>query len=743
MVLIALAVSVGACEKAGASGSSVAPGVEPAPEAQPPKTRSAALAAFADSIDPGAQAPLLQGLPAWVMALVGPGSAGPGSVEAMVSATVQALRQGSAVQLLTQPNVLVALARSLAVLEGRLAEGVATDDTLVALATLYAVLDHPQIANERSFFAKVVPAMVQIARTTGGREGVAELEAVSASVFERMQRAGPLRRHALATLLRQAPAHPRVPHLLTAVILSLERDEPQLAVRAAKLAVRFHTPPQATHYADVAQQCYAVLDLACGDDALAQAQRMDTKKALSKRLARLKDVAREHTEVALNNRNAKDFEGRLRYGRAMEGLDRGSEARIVLEALRAQQPKDARVLTGLARIKVARDVDMLGAFELLQAAGELDHKEADYYEISIGVRATSLFATVVPKLGGDKVEAARALRVPLAELRAEVEAYERFGSETAVVLRGLLEVAERALPLVELDDEHALANLLLRSLDTAMALQQRVPHSPHAYYLRMSAAELLRDKGKAVAAVMLEAPSDAPELGLRRAQALINLSITWNDPALLGPAAKVLDELVDPASQAAIKQPLALSAATMLALRAQFNADPRSAKEAADIFYGVFEEFNDANALNNLAVLLVGLGDHVRAGEAFHRAQTLVAADNKIALVNASAFDMSAAGRTGLETVALDEEANSAVRRHAMRWLVHRSKGAAKRRWVRLRAKLLAEDKNPLRTELPNSTQVLLKGRLVFNIGYSSLTGLEFDVDAGSTPWFVLMPPAQ
>jgi len=716
-----------------------------------PASRADALAAFADAIDPGPQEPLLKGLPAWAVDIVGLAKT-PTSAEgdALVQQTLDGLAGADPASLWSQPGALVAIARSLAVMESRVAKGGAGASGYVALASLYAIIDHPILANENSFFSRMIPTLVEVARAAGGDEDIDEIEGMAKQLQAQMMRAGPLRRHALANLLRTAPDDERVSAQLTKVAPSLAPDNPALALQAAQLALRFASPQTATHHADVAYRCYTLLDLEGGDAALADATTANTAKPDPKIAARLESLAqtRATAQQAADAEGSKALDAQLRYTAAMVELERYKLAKPLLDDLAKSHPTDARVMSTLARLYVARDLDTTSAHALVTKEG-LDHKEAGFYELAIGLRATQLFYEILPKLAENEAAAAEALKAPLAKLRADVEAYEKLGADVAVVLHALLDIADRIVPLLGEENRDALAKEMLGAIDLATPLYKRVPKSTHAYILVMSAAELMRDKATAIAAAKTPPPKTGDGvLLLRQSAALLNLALTWDDPAIVLLAHEALNATAaagperGPDENHPLARQIQITSAHILALQAAFTGELGYANQAVQAYYPLFEHFRDPMAINNMAVLLWEMGEHDQAREAVTTAVSLAPDDNEVAAFNQLVLQDEASGNPALEALALDESKDTDLRRLAMRWLAHRNEGAAKRRWEKMHNASKA-DATALRpqSDLPNRTRAVLKGRLQFNLGFSSKEGLALTIDAGSDPWLVLAPP--
>jgi tetratricopeptide (TPR) repeat protein len=709
--------------------------VSESPDAAPGETgRAAELRALADAIDPGRVTPMSAELPPSIAEQVALTDTRPEAErEAMIREAVDMFASAESFALLGQPGPLLALAQAIAVLEARDANAQASVAELHDLQTLYAVLDQPVFAHERGMMAQFVPTALAAARADGA-ENLEDLDDFVATVFERMRRAEPLRRALVARLLRDAPEHPSVPSLLGSMAGNLTRLDPQLALAAVRLARELDPDPGPERELDLAYQCCLVFDLACADAALERASgdtgRLDD--ATRKRLERLQ-TTRASAGRAVSSVAARDLDGRLEHARALFDLGLYADAEPVFASLRDEYPDDVRPRTGLARIAMIGSIDVVAAARILDDAGTLAHRDAEYYEIAIAARILNLFHQVLPRIseGGGSIEAA--LVQPLARLRVDIEGFMAEGSELAVVLAALLDLTERGLPLLTAGDQAGMAALALEALDQAVELQRRLPEQPHAYVLLMAAAELLPDKRAAVAAASTPVPSGGgSDLHLRRAQALVNLAILWADPSLLAGVEAEIAAI--PAGEHA--QATMLTAANMLAIEARLAGQSESLREAMHWYEQAFQRFGDTSALNNLGVLLA-IADPEQAAGAFARAVELGGEDAIVASLNAALLDRSSAGMAGLEAIADDPSANETVRRMAMAELAARSIGKPAATWAERRRASLAEPTVlPRGLDLPNRAGALLLGKLDFDVSYA-VSGMVFTADAASTVWLV------
>ncbi|GEM_PF-1536990 len=712
---------------------------------------AASAADFADTIDPGVQTPLSAELPAWLEELAGLRGGVTATARAdMARDAVAAFTPEQTMILLAQPGAVLGLTRTIALLEAAQAgpnspvEAASTEE-LAALAALYGALDQPIFnldqswaSQDRSVFAPLMPTILEALGPAGLDAHRAEVEVLGATLFERLARTRALQCHLVAELLRRDPTHPAVAEAVVGLANTLSRTDPRLALRAVELARALHPAPGPSYDLEVAGRAYFVLELDRGDAAIeaARATLKADDRSLDERLAAL-ETAREVVTRAIETRGKPGYDPRLAHARAMFALHNFGAAERLFQTLHDEQPNDARARAGLAQSLMIHKLDLDRAQSLVRDSSGLENRDAAYYEIAVGLRFLRIFQSLLPQIMAAPSTAQAMLAEPLSLARADIEAYEALGDDRAVVLHAMLDGVERALPSLVDGDPTRQRALLIEILEMAPLVQAKVPDEPLAYGLLMSAAELHPDRAWAVAATAVPPPTHGPpSLHLRRTRAVLNLAVIWEDPALLDTVSALIDTL--PAGLPELE--VLRTAADMFAIHARLSGSVDSRERAIGIYLGLSEQAGGPVALNNLGVLLWEQGDRDQARRAFEAARDLAGQTAAIVHLNLLALDTSAAATAELERFALEAGGNASQRRHAMRWLAARTRGAERAQWQDRRAASLREPSAlPRPSDLPNKTGTLLEGQLSFDIGYSA-EGLGVVADASSTPWLVLVP---
>ena len=136
----------------------------------------------------------------------------------------------------------------------------------------------------------------------------------------------------------------------------------------------------------LAKTCYRQLDIECGDTRFKEADAAHTAAAPEQERSARDDATDTKTAAVgvIRLRDASGVDKTLERARLQIRLARYSEAKAVLEALRASHPRDVRPVVGLAEIIIHRGFRIGAARKMLLKAQELEHKDLSYYEIVIG-----------------------------------------------------------------------------------------------------------------------------------------------------------------------------------------------------------------------------------------------------------------------------------------------------------------------------------------------------------------------
>lgn len=762
LLALALATSVAAgcrTEKAPNAPEVTKPAPAPAADAPP------SLQEIADAIDPGPRAALTMDVPAWLSAALGlPTKGSGGDPQALLlearaqweqfqAAGKRAGGSSDAAMLET----LVPLARALALAER--AGGNVEDapvEVLLVLERVYDTLDAPMLANDRNLFARLIQTFVVTLAQQGEAQGSAALDELAGLVFGTLQKSGDLHLRTVAAILRRAPGHPDVPDVLGRLAPSLAAEHEALAVGVLRrsLALRGKSAT-ATHWLDLAKQCSRALDVRCSEAALAKAETLapagDTK--VQERVAEER-AQLERARRVVELKDAAGLDDGLARGVALTELARYADAKATFEQLMRRHPDDARPVVGMARAVLMDGFDFVAAAEIVERAQPREHLDRQWYELAIGVRATALIYHLLPQLMDQPPDRIiEALRPTFVQMKQDIDALEALGVEDGRVLQLVYEVAMEALPKLRSEGTSELRALVRGMLPRAQALRSEAPGSMYAYTLVLAAAELSTDRAASLAVLELAPPpAHAAALAVRRAQAAFDLVAAWDaDERVEGMLA-----LVDAVAEA--PQPLAARRLAVdghvLARRLGKGRDELPALEQR--YRALLAEPGgaaDAVLHNNLAVLVAEQGRADEARALWATAIDLAEEDarvmprlnvlaSKAATAIATKTELTAADRDELR--ALAEDAGPVeVRLQARAWLVALSGKAERGKAERvLRAEAIEEAATNYRPRnLPGRGGVILRASAQMGLGYSTVQGLQIQLDLSGVPWLVLPCP--
>jgi tetratricopeptide (TPR) repeat protein len=737
---------------------------EPEPPKPAPARADAApsLQEIADAIDPGPRAALTVAVPAWISAALQLPTKG-GDPQAMLtearsewdrfqSGATGVTTTGDAATL----EKLVPLARALALAEragGNIED--APVDALLVLERVYDTLDAPMLANDRNLFARMIQTFVTTLAQQGEAQGSAALEELANLVFGTLQKSGDLHHRTVAALLRRAPGHPDVPDVLGRLAPSLMAEDEALAVGVLhrSLALRGDTAT-AAHWLDLSGLCSRALDVRCARAALSRAETLapTTDDKLQKRLTDERaQVKRAHRAVELED--SAGIDDGLERGKALTELQRYPDARATFEQLVRRHPDDARPVVGLARVELMDGFDFVGAAEIVDRAQPREHLDREWYELAIGVRATALIYHVLPQVADrEPDQILELLRPSFLQMKQDIDALEALGSEDGRVLRFVYDVAMEALPKLRGEDAE-IRTFVQGMLPRAQALRIEVPGSAYAYTLVLAAAELTVERASALAVLDLAPPPEhAQALAFRRAQAAFDLVAAWDADDRVDTMLALVDAVAD-APQPLAARRLAVDG-HVLARRLGKGRDELPALEQR--YRSLLAESggeSDAVLHNNLAVVVAEQGRIEEAQVLWGRASELADDDTRIMPrlnVIASKATLVLAGKA--EPVHLDRleltdwaenAATAEVRLQARAWLAALAAKPERRKAERaLRDAALKEAATNYRPRnLPSRSGVILRASAQMGLGYSTVNGLEIQLDLSGVPWLVLPCP--
>lgn len=712
--------------------------------------------ALADAIDPGVRPPLSKDVPRFLLDAIGLPSPMPQDPGELVALARQELEGWATLGATKDPRRLVGavegLARGVVLAERAVELGSRDTKTLSILERLYDALDAPLIANDRAFFPQMMRLFVQSSAAAGHIRDDAAVAAFSDLVFGTLERAGPAHRHAVAELVRSGDDPALVADALKRVAPKLRREDDDLGVRAMRASIALRgDAAEPAHWVALADVCYAALDVPCGDDAVRRAEAgagtLDATKrsklddSLKSTRTRARDAA-----TALSSKGARGLGGRLGQARALLDLGRHREAKAAYERLRADFPREAAPVAGLARHAIVSSFDLVGASRIIEAAGPVENADAEYYEIAIGCRATALVYDILPRVAAGKsfVEAYAELEPMLVELRDRILAYEKLGADKGVVLHFLFDVGmNEAVPLASGGGMAAATTLLRGMLPRAIAIADRVPKSVQADLVMIGSAQFADDPKAAFAVLERPLPEDPEHVAaLRRAVARYELAVTWERADGLDALAKEVAALRAVAEGPAVQMLEGDVHALVARLGGDAGAWPR-AEAAYRAALGDPSESKDVRGLNNLAVAVAEQGRKDEAMGLLARATAVGTEETTVAKVNLAALRVGPGDLSMLESLETEGDLVEG-RLLAAAWraqLVPPGQRAALAK--ALRDKVAEETKTQLRPRvLPGTTGIALRGSLSIGLGYSTAKGLEVDISTASQPWLAMRPDA-
>ena len=712
------------------------PGVEDTADAAP----SPSLEVFADAMDPGPQTRLTDGLPAWMFEMLGVEAKPTDPPATLLKRSADAQADVAAMVdkgIQNDMAIFMAIrstARALVLAEQAAAAGTPDGDTLARLERVYAAVDVPLFASDRSTFGQFLTLFAQQAAAEGkGPADAGQFQQLAGVVQNAMRAAGPLHRHTVAELIRTNPDHEAVPTALLAAANAHRGTQEDWPVAAAKAAIDMRGKTASPEeQLDLARVCFAALDLPCGDTALAAgmgADDADGVRTLGSLASRI---------VALEGK--KNFDAQLERARAQLDLGRYFAAEAEFKALRKSAPKDARPVAGLASLAIESELDFIRAAELIDDAGPLENADENYYELAIGSRATAALTVFMPRAAaGELDQMGGELRTLLQRMQRDAKGYAALGNEDGRFLRAVFDVGEALLKQYEAGGEISLREI--PDLTARIAeLQSQIPKHEHSYRLLMSASLFEPDRARAVAAAGTKPPG-GDELSIRHGRALCDLAVTWSDGGLAEQCLAVARDL--PRSPG---QVLLHADALVTTVQLTGKVSWLEVGKAYELLLDDDMTAEDARALNNVGMALWQMGNHDTAVEAWMLSAQLAEEFGGVPQLNVLVANAEGGSR---ETIAalrglMSEDRKPGVRIAAMAWLAAWEKGkkpkaAAKKA---LADAIAEETKSGMRPTPPDPySGVLLEGTLQASFGYAVQDGLQIRLDAGGLPWAVMVPP--
>lgn len=699
-----------------------------------------ALHTLAERIDPGPGPGLLHGMPDWAIAQYGLDTAQP-DVEGAAKLLARWRDLPASMSMQDRLEFLVQLGFAALAVERGKPDAVTDASQMALLAQLYGTFDMPQMFDPKGLFGSMIGMVARslAAKPDGGSADEVRSRELMTWLEAALGRLPALHRRMAARMMRETPDSPDLPTVMDRVA-SASASDPELVVALRKHAMalrgRFAT---AAHHRELAMACYADLDLKCGDAALAEARRQADAKDqdFAKQLAEA-DRRRVAANRVLALAESKSVDEQLERAALLVELGRDRAAGEAYAAIRKQHPADARALVGQIDAQLRETLDFSAAFETLDAAPvELEHRDDKYFELAIGVRATRLMYVVLPQAAGGGVEAALAAVLPgLVPVRRDVAALAARGNDKGVVLQYLLGFGEGLVPAARTMDVAAMFGRARAMLPEVVELRRKLPQSRYAFDLVLAAAQFSPDRRAAMTAAAAPPPIEDATLAMRAAMTRVALAITFDERAELDAVAKVIEAW--PESYGAAARTRGLARIDMVRWRLQGDVPSRDRAIARyETVLAQSTNAADVADLSNLGVLLADAGRPDDAGLVFGRAFALEQTSDLILFHGAVLSKPPDLGR--LESLAETSEIQVALA--ALEWLVAMDdRKGARAKWIAKRKSRSAEPALRARP-LPTAHGVGVGSSLQVGIGYSTVKGLELNIDAGPTPRIFLLPP--
>ncbi|MEZ4453172.1 MAG: hypothetical protein R3B09_27165 [Nannocystaceae bacterium] len=589
---LVLLLGLAACRGA---GPTTTPTPGPTPVEVPPAPRvDPELAKIADAIDPGRIEPLLTAMPPWLSrALQGhvDADADPTAIQDEAREALAEYERRSGEGGGGSLPAFLALGRAAYLGERLLLAGRDDPELLVILERAYTILQNPFFTAPKGFFQVSFQMIVEAAARSGVVKEQSEVAELITFLQTAFQRARPLRQRSAALILRNHPEHPAVSDVLLHLADSASDDQDHVrAVELTRVAIARADPPIGRHWGALANRCAYALDVPCAKEAREKVRAWtppDEPKAQKAQEERLRYndevIARAEEVLALADKD--DLESTLRRAHLLILLARTNDAERLYEALRDRYPRDARPHAGLAKVLFQRNFDFYGAIPLVEAGRGLDHRDKDFFEVSLGLASARLMGEVIPRASAGEPVAA-ALEPFLRDVRDDARGWSKFEPGRGALLMAMIDDIAKILPTALGGDVSKSKPTLRRLLADLDRVRVANPEVADAWSATLAATIFADDprRARAIAAAPLPAALEADDaLQLARLRTLRSLVFLWETEgaaadldaafALLPTRLRAHDEAVE-------------TAALADALRGR-GGDAAAARRAADAYRGL------------------------------------------------------------------------------------------------------------------------------------------------------------
>jgi tetratricopeptide (TPR) repeat protein len=668
------------------------------------------IVALADRIDPGEVATIDAMLPPWLASALRVTDLP--DTKAIADSLANDHRWWLPIDAAENGPALRQLLQAAASLERRVAKlhGAERLDAEFVLLEVYRRLGVPAIGSRDEASATRIGTSL-----LAGAE-IGDFDRVWPVVRNAMKDAPQRQRRLLAQVMRRADQHdPRLP-----MAMAMTSDRPfaptaqdvELLRAAIDLLGERALPGTLL---DAAQICTNALAIECADDMLARVHAAPDD-ATVQRLIRERATSIDKARRILALGDATKLDEQLERAKLLREIGRVEEASRAYGELAQRHPNDARALVGRERSRLHLELDFVAAAARIDAFPKgLDHRDAEFYEYVIGVRATALGSAAYRERSDPDPLAAMERIAPIVE--PDVRALAALGSDAGAVMQYVLDFSRG--DMLRIFDDDGPGAVGDRVLTDMMAMRERFPNSVHVHRVLIAAAIGADDRALAERALALPLPADADEQ-------LVRADLTARR------AVAMMSDKPQPATDEDQEDQLAIDA---VAIEARDGNDPQRWTELAERYgapvrTGVVIPMRRANAI---AVSVAQSGDLAQARKLFEEMVAFGRTnaggfDRDIPLLNLVA--LGGGSRTELEEIA--KGSNEVVRPTALAMLVEGSRGAERRRW---KALLAREGEVACQDAVRG---ILMTAGFNFELTYNTMSGMRMGVDYTLEPWLMV-----
>ncbi|MDC0669916.1 hypothetical protein [Nannocystis radixulma] len=573
------------------------------------------LKALADRLDPGPERALSELMPAWLKSQVDASlTDDPKSQKALAEAR-EAIAAWDKVKT-SDPQAMLhgalMFGRGLVLAERAVLAGSDDPELLAALANAYRQVLLLKMFRRNGLFGQLLNMAVELARTEAKAETL-KVEEVLDALTDIVQRAPGLQRHMTARLMREHPDHPTVVEtMLRASQTEAELENWPEALELRKLAVwRKGKGATGADFAALATLSYKGFQVAYGDKARKEAEARgpaepgeDKAAAFKRQLAEV-DATAEQVRGFLALVDSPGLDAQNECGHLLLKVGRMKDAYATFLAMQVGHPNDARWRTGMAVLKIHRDLDFFDAAEEIRGARKMTGHDRLYYEVALGTVPLAILGKVTKQMAEAPDEPMPELAGYFEEGLELVAGLRAYDPARAAVLELLFTTLRDAVPKFMAYKRAAGLAALRKVPARALALTKKFPESRDVWRMVFAWSRYIPDAAKARAHVTVPLPAalqQDPDLRLQQARALFDVAVLWEDRTLLAAAAEAAASLPAEVDVDAA----AMTRATIDAVLG-FQGDKPALQRAVDTFTAVATRRTGkdmALPINNVAMVV-------------------------------------------------------------------------------------------------------------------------------------------